>query len=57
MIDPTGGGMALDIQELALNSRTLKYTVAMITILPILCVYPFMQRYFVKGIMMGAVKG
>ncbi len=43
-------------QEL-LNTTTIKYTVAMVTAIPILCVYPFMQKYFVKGLMLGAVKG
>ena len=43
-------------QEL-LNTTTTKYTVAMVTAIPILCVYPFMQKYFVKGLMLGAVKG
>lgn len=41
----------------ALNSKVLKYTISMVTIIPILIVYPFMQRYFEKGIMLGAVKG
>ena len=40
-----------------LNTKSIQYTVAMVTAIPILLVYPFMQKYFVKGIMLGAVKG
>ena len=38
-------------------SEQLRFTVIMVTILPIICIYPFLQRYFVKGVMIGAVKG
>lgn len=38
-------------------SETIKYAVIVIATLPILCVYPFIQKYFVKGVMIGAVKG
>lgn len=40
-----------------LTPRGVKMTVTMVTVIPILCVYPFMQRYLIKGIMIGAVKG
>lgn len=40
-----------------LNNKVMKYTVAMVSVIPILIVYPFMSRYFEKGIMLGAVKG
>lgn len=35
----------------------IKATVIMVATLPILCVYPFVQKYFVKGVMLGSVKG
>ena len=40
-----------------LTSKGVRMTVTMITVLPILIVYPVFQRYIVKGIMVGAVKG
>ena len=37
--------------------KNIKYAVIFITTLPILVVYPFAQKYFVKGAMVGSVKG
>lgn len=42
--------------EKAMLSETLKYAVIVVSTIPILCVYPFVQKYFVKGVMVGAVK-
>lgn len=39
------------------TSTSVRMTVSMIVVLPILLVYPYFQRFFVKGIMIGAVKG
>ncbi|MBO4560223.1 MAG: carbohydrate ABC transporter permease [Lachnospiraceae bacterium] len=56
-------GTARSADEMAaivnkLNSgKVIKYTISMVTVLPILLVYPWMQKYFEKGIMLGAVKG
>ena len=35
----------------------LQYCVVLVATVPILCVYPFLQKYFVKGVMVGAIKG
>lgn len=52
-----GGSGASQALTNSLNSKVVKYTISMATVIPIMLVYPFMQRYFVKGIMLGAVKG
>ncbi len=39
------------------SETSLKYTITMVTVIPVMCVYPFVQRFYVKGIMIGAVKG
>lgn len=49
-----GSGDASDIMSIA---ESVKYAVIVFATVPILCVYPFLQKYFVKGIMIGSVKG
>jgi putative aldouronate transport system permease protein len=39
------------------TGESIRAAAILITMFPILCVYPFIQRYFVKGVVMGAVKG
>ena len=57
----TGVGQTVDpaLLQRAQNvtPTSLKMTMTMIVTVPILLVYPFLQRYFIKGIMIGAVKG
>ena len=40
-----------------MTSETVKAATIMVATIPILCVYPFVQKYFVKGVMVGSVKG
>lgn len=59
LISSSTDSMTTDISglEKELVSETVKYATIMVATVPILFVYPFLQKYFVKGIMIGAIKG
>jgi ABC-type glycerol-3-phosphate transport system permease component len=50
----------LSPEEVAKNANMaelVKYCIIVVASAPIVCFYPFIQRYFVKGVMMGSIKG
>jgi putative aldouronate transport system permease protein len=49
-----GGGVE---EQTMVAVETFKAATILISVLPIMCVYPFLQKYFVKGVMIGSVKG
>lgn len=49
----TAGSSALDTEAIGM---TIKYATIIVATVPILCVYPFLQKHFTKGTMIGAVK-
>ena len=52
--DMESAGNQADVEDV---KETIKYAIIVVATVPILAVYPFLQKYFVKGIMIGAVKG
>ncbi|MFF4590714.1 carbohydrate ABC transporter permease [Streptomyces sp. NPDC001388] len=53
----TGGNAGAGTEQLSQVGANIQAVTIVLTALPILCVYPFVQRYFVSGVMLGAVKG
>ncbi|WJH33755.1 carbohydrate ABC transporter permease [Paenibacillus sp. CC-CFT747] len=51
------GGQTMNNNVAGATPESLRMALLVITVFPILCIYPFLQRYFVKGVMMGSVKG
>lgn len=49
--------MGADVVGKANLEEVIKYATIVVATVPILCVYPFIQKYFVNGVMIGAVKG
>ncbi len=54
-VNQTLGGTPFD--ELLDVSKTVKYTAVMVSTIPVLLIYPFLQKYFVKGVLIGGIKG
>ena len=60
LIFPMLGLTAEDMEALALkrlSNDQMKYAMIIFTTLPIIFAYPFLQKYFVKGVMVGSLKG
>ncbi len=47
----------VDFTDKEAIGESIKYATIIVTTLPVICIYPFLQKYFVKGVMVGAVKG
>ena len=47
----------MDIDTYNAYAETIKYAAIVISTAPIMCIYPFLQKYFTKGALIGAVKG
>ncbi|MFP3714177.1 carbohydrate ABC transporter permease [Puerhibacterium sp. TATVAM-FAB25] len=52
----TGTGEALSAESVQIGANVKSVTM-LLTVLPIVCLYPFIQKYFVSGVMLGSVKG
>ncbi len=60
LLENTISSEAIMEADMAVNYNlveTMKYAVILVACVPIWCVYPFVQKYFVQGVMIGAIKG
>lgn len=51
------GGVTMSASGAATTSQTIKMATVLLSAVPVMCIYPFVQKYFVSGVMVGAVKG
>lgn len=57
MLFETEAAYSSGAQSLFLLGQPMKMAAVMMSVIPIMCMYPFFQKYFAKGVMVGAVKG
>ncbi len=50
-------GASIQLLERLASATPIRLTLTAVTVIPIMCVYPFIQKYYMKGMMIGAVKG
>ena len=55
--DTSAMGNELGANDQEMSSENIKYATIVVATLPVMCVYPFVQKYFVTGVMIGSVKG
>jgi putative aldouronate transport system permease protein len=53
--DPSGQGSVGNIDDMLVEEQ-LKFSAIIVSTLPIIVVYPFLQKYFIKGVLVGAIK-
>lgn len=51
----SSGNASMDVDTYMLE-ETIKFTTIVVSTIPILCIYPFVQRYFISGLMLGSIK-
>lgn len=51
------GVSATEMEKMIRLSQSLKYSTIIISVIPLLIIYPFIQKFFVKGVMIGSIKG
>jgi putative aldouronate transport system permease protein len=56
-MNPTTDTISLSDAAPGYSQETVIYSTIVVAVLPIICVYPFIQKYFVKGVMVGSIKG
>ena len=47
----------MSVSEISLSAELVKYCTIVVSTVPIMLVYPFLTKYFEKGVMIGAIKG
>ena len=57
MKEMASAGNLAEFQKSEVNQISIQYATLLLVILPIICVYPFLQKHFVKGVLVGSVKG
>lgn len=57
LADSMRSGQVGNAAAISLSADSVRMATTIITVIPIMLVYPFLQKYFVKGVMLGAVKG
>lgn len=54
--DELSEAAAKELEDFKMAMAQLKYAMIILSVLPILCVYPYFQRFFIKGVMLGSLK-